>query len=341
MKTAVVILNWNGLKMLEAYLPVVVLHSGSSVDIIVIDNASADGSVEFIKEKFPDIELIQHKENLGFAGGYNEGLKQLEGRYHYYILLNSDVEVSENWIAPNIQFMDKNPSVAVCQPKIMSITNKKCFEHAGAAGGFIDIYGYPFCRGRIFQHVEEDTGQYDSNREIFWASGSCFFIRSTAFHTVGGFDADFFAHMEEIDLCWRLKAQGHNIIYISNTSVYHVGGGSLPRSNPQKTYLNFRNVLLMLLKNLPLKTLYPVLFVKLILDGIAGIKFLAEGDIKDFFAVIRAHKSFYSMFSAFKQKRKDGEQKEVSQIYQASIVFEHFVKRKKRFSQLNIKSPAS
>ncbi len=338
MKTAVVILNWNGEKMLEEFLPNVMLHSTQSAQVIIIDNASSDNSVANVNALYPEIEIIQLKGNTGYAGGYNEGLKHLKNRFEYYVLLNSDVEVTENWIAPIIDFMDSDLSVAACQPKIKDFKNQTHFEHAGAAGGYIDLHGFPFCRGRIFQHIEEDKGQFDENQEIFWASGSCFFVRSSVFHSVDGFDADFFAHMEEIDLCWRLKALGHKIMYIASTSIYHVGGGSLPKSNPKKTYLNFRNVLLMLLKNLPQEKLYFTLFKKMALDGIAGIKFLLEGDFKDLIAVFNSHMSFYASFSKFKKKRAGIKQKEVSQIYQKSVVFEHFVKRKTKFSALDLKA---
>ena len=335
MKTAVVILNWNGKKMLEEFLPNVVNYSSSTAQVIIIDNASSDDSNQFIESKFPDIEIVKLKENLGYAGGYNEGLKHIKGRFEYYVLLNSDVEVTQNWITPIVDFMNGNPDVAACQPKIKDFANKNFFEHAGAAGGYIDKYGFPFCRGRIFQSLEEDKGQFEENAEVFWASGSCFFVRSEIFHELNGFDADFFAHMEEIDLCWRLKSKGHKIVYFANTSIYHVGGGSLPKSNPRKTFLNFRNVLLMLLKNLPSNTLYITIFQKLVFDGIAGIKFLFEGDVKDFFAVIKAHMSFYALFFKFKEKRKLLEQKRVPNIYNKSVVIQHFLKGRNEYGLLD------
>jgi GT2 family glycosyltransferase len=253
MKTAVVILNWNGRNFLETFLPSVLEYSARCADVIVADNASTDDSVAFLQEHYPQIRIIEHPKNGGFSKGYNDALKQIDAEY--YILLNSDVEVTPNWITPVIEMMDADPSIAACQPKLRSFEDRSQFEYAGAAGGFIDAYGYPFCRGRIFDVLEEDRGQYDDACEVFWATGACLFVRADLYHALGGLDEDFFAHMEEIDFCWRLKNNGHKVMYCPDSTVYHVGGGALPKSSPRKTYLNFRNNLALLVKNLPSKRL--------------------------------------------------------------------------------------
>ena len=251
MKVAVVILNWNGKSFLEKFLPSVFACNSSYAEIIVADNASTDDSVSFLKSKYPQIKIIQNSSNGGFAKGYNDALKLVEAEY--YVLLNSDVEVTPNWIDSVIQLMDTDKSIAACQPKIRAFDDKKSFEYAGAGGGFIDKYGYPFCRGRILDTLEEDKGQYNDVREVFWATGACLFVRSECYHKVNGFDEDFFAHMEEIDLCWRLKNLGYKIMYSPNSTVFHVGGGTLNKTSPKKTYLNFRNNLILLCKNHPPK----------------------------------------------------------------------------------------
>lgn len=291
MDVAIVILNWNGKSWLEKFLPNVLLYS-SEASVYVIDNASTDGSVFFLKENFPQVKIINNKENHGFAGGYNEGLKKIDS--DLYCLLNSDVEVTENWLAPVFSLFKNNPKIAALQPKILDYNRRTHFEFAGAGGGFLDNLGFPYCRGRVFENIEADSGQYDDEREIFWASGCCFFVRSKDFWEQNGFDARFFAHQEEIDLCWRLKNAGKKIFYTSKSTVYHVGGGTLNKQSPTKTFLNMRNNLLMLLKNLPLQTLLWVLPTRMILDGFAGIYFGYKNGFAHFIAVLRAHGAFYA-----------------------------------------------
>ncbi len=256
------ILNWNGKHLLGRFLPGIIKHTPPEVDIIVADNASQDDSLLFLKEHFPGIRIIEMKENQGFAGGYNKALESVDA--DYFILLNSDIEVSEAWIEPCISLLDAYPDVAAVQPKIRSLENKAFFEYAGAAGGFLDHFGYPFCRGRIFNHLEKDTGQYDDFGEVFWATGAAMFVRADAFRDAGGFDASFFAHMEEVDLCWRLQNSGYKIFYCPQSVVYHLGGGSLPKANPQKTFYNFRNSLWMLAKQLPPRFFYARLLPRLL-----------------------------------------------------------------------------
>ncbi len=331
-KVAVVILNWNGRSYLEQFLPSVLRNSPDYAQIIVADNASTDDSVSFLKEKYPQIEIIINKENGGYAKGYNDALKLIKAEY--YILLNSDIEVSKNWIEPIIDFMDKKPNVAACQPKILDFHRKTHFEYAGAGGGFIDKYAYPFCRGRIFQELEQDNGQYNNVKEVFWASGACMFVRADIFHKLKGLDNDFFAHMEEIDFCWRAKNNDYQIYYHPESVVYHVGGGTLHKSNPRKTYLNFRNNFFLLYKNLEKNQLFVVFAWRLVLDGVAGLKFLLEGNWRDAIAVIKAHYHFYIAIGSLKKKRKDLKHKKVDQIYQRNIVYEHFIKKIKTFNQL-------
>ena len=333
-KTAVVILNYNGKKFLEDFLPTVIDKSKDVADIWVADNNSSDGSVELLKSDFPEVNLIINKVNGGYATGYNLALKQIEAEY--YILLNSDIEVTDNWIEPVIELMDSDKNIAACQPKILSFYEKDKFEYAGASGGFIDKYGYPFCRGRLFQSLETDTGQYNDAVEVFWASGACMFVRADLFHKHGGLDDDFFAHMEEIDLCWRLKNYGHKIMVCPSSTVFHVGGGTLPKNSPRKTYLNFRNNFSLLYKNLPANRLFQVFALRLLLDGVAGIKFLLEGGFQDFLAVIKAHFYFYRNIGKLRNKRKKLKQGKVSQIYDGNIVVEHYLKRKNRFSDLEM-----
>ena len=293
MKVAVVILNWNGRNYLRQFLPSVISNSGDA-EIIVADNASTDDSCEVLRKEFPAVKQILNKENFGFAGGYNEALRHVQA--DYFVLLNSDVEVTPQWISPVIEMMEKDPSIAACQPKILSHADHASFEYAGAAGGFIDKYGYPFCRGRIFDSLERDNGQYDDARQIFWATGACMFVRASAFRNVQGFDASFFAHMEEIDLCWRMQNAGGKIWYCPASKVYHVGGGTLHKSNPHKTYLNFRNNLLMLYKNLPESEFKKVFFFRRVFDFLAAIKFLfSSGGLKEMKSVLRAHKDFRRM----------------------------------------------
>ncbi len=330
-KVAVVILNYNGLKFLEKFLPILVANTPSGGGgLFVADNASTDDSITFLKSNYPEINLIQIAENQGFAGGYNTALKQIEAEY--YVLLNSDVEVSPNWIEPVINLMESDKMIAACQPKIRSFHQQNLFEYAGAAGGFIDKYGYPFCRGRIFDTCEEDIGQYDDNIETFWATGACMFVRADVYYQLGGLDEEFFAHMEEIDFCWRAKNAGFKVYYCADSTVFHVGGGTLQKSNPRKTFLNYRNGLALLYKNLPANQLFKTLLIRLILDGISGVKLFISGSFSDTWAIIKAHFAFYSWMSKLKKKRQNPEV--VSGIYEKSIVWQYFVKSKKKFSQL-------
>lgn len=329
MKIAVIILNWNGEKLLEQFLPSVVEYSPEAT-IFVADNASKDASVSFIRSNFPSVKIIENKENSGFAGGYNQALIQVDA--DVYALINSDIEVTENWLKPILKTFEKEPKTAIIQPKILNFKNKEYFEYAGAAGGFIDKFGYPFCRGRIFETIEKDKGQYDDDCELLWASGACFFIRSSVYKELHGFDADFFAHQEEIDLCWRAFNKGYKIKYNHQSTVYHVGGATLQHLNPRKTFLNFRNSLLMLTKNLPKSSLFHVLFVRLILDGIAGFRFLIQGNFSHCWAVVRAHFSFYSLFLKNYNKRESFQSKAYYKT--KSIVFSYYVKNGTIFEKL-------
>jgi GT2 family glycosyltransferase len=333
MKTAVVILNWNGKRFLEQFLPALVEHSAMDADIIVADNASTDDSVEFLKKSYPEIRVILNSKNGGFAKGYNDALKQVDATY--YILLNSDIEVTPGWITPVIAMMEQNPEIAACQPKIRSFSDRPKFEYAGAAGGFIDKYGYPFCRGRIFQTLETDTGQYNDACEVFWATGACMFVRADLFHQLGGFDEDFFAHMEEIDFCWRLRNEGYKIMYCPLSTVFHIGGGTLPKASWRKTYLNFRNNFYLLYKNLPEDQLLRVFFFRLLLDGIAAVKFLFQAGFKDFWAVTRAHFSFYRTLPKLNAKRRKMKQRSMVWVYGRNIVSEYYLHGKKYFSSLD------
>jgi GT2 family glycosyltransferase len=331
MKIAVVILNWNGKKLLEQFLPTVIAFSEEAT-IYVADNASTDDSVLFLKNNYPTVQIIQNDYNYGFAKGYNEALKKVSA--DILALINSDIEVTKNWLQPIIKMLQNEPKTAIIQPKILDFKNKEKFEYAGAAGGFIDKYGYPFCRGRIFETLETDTNQYNDTSEIFWASGACFFIRKLVFDDLKGFDEDFYAHQEEIDLCWRAFNKNYVVKYNSESVVYHVGGATLDKSNPIKTFLNFRNSLLMLLKNLPKNKIIPILFVRMILDGLAGIQFLFKGKFSHFFAILKAHFWFYHLISKTLKKRVANQKPKY--YYQKSIVYQYFVKKgivfEKRFN---------
>jgi GT2 family glycosyltransferase len=326
-KVAIVILNYNGQGFLEKFLPSVIQNSQGH-EVIVADNASTDNSVAFLTQNYPAIRLIQLPNNGGFTGGYNEALRQIEATY--YVLLNSDIEVTPNWVDPIIELMDANPNISACQPKMRDYYKPDYFEYAGAAGGYIDWLGYPFCRGRIFDTCEIDNGQYDDAREVFWATGACMFVRADVFHELGGFDTKFFAHMEEIDLCWRMKNAGYQVYYSPASTVYHVGGGTLHKSNPRKTFLNYRNGLAMMYKNLPANQLFTTIFARLVLDGVSGIKFLLAGSFKDIWAILKAHFAFYGMIP----KLKRNSPKQLKDIYPKSIVFEYFLRGKKRFGEL-------
>ena len=328
-KIAVVILNWNGAKLLEQFLPSVVAFSEEAT-IYVADNASTDASIEVIQKQFPSVKIIQNSGNFGFAKGYNEALQFVEEPF--FALVNSDIEVTENWLVPIIEMFENESETAIIQPKILDFKKKTHFEYAGAAGGFIDKFGYPFCRGRIFETIEEDKKQYDDEIPIFWASGACFFIRKEVFRKLNGFDPDFFAHQEEIDLCWRAFNLGFQTKFTYKSTVYHVGGATLQQSNPKKTFLNFRNSLLMLVKNLPKNQLFPILFIRLCLDGLAGIQFLVKGNFSHFFAIIKAHFEFYSIGYQFYKKRTTIQRSDYYKIN--SIVFRYFIKNGKVFEAI-------
>lgn len=336
-KIAVVILNWNGKKYLEQFIPVLIKNSKSdNVWLYVADNGSEDDSVIFLQNNFPEIKIIRLEKNYGFAAGYNLALRKINAEY--YVILNSDVEVSHDWIFPIIQKMDNNKQIAAAMPKIKSFYNKDYFEYAGAAGGFIDKLGYPFCQGRILDTVEKDQGQYNTEREIFWASGACMFVRSDIFHKHGGFDSDFFAHMEEIDLSWRMKNTGYKIMYYPDVKVYHVGGGALPNNSPFKLYLNFRNNLFMLYKNLPKEKLFKTIFIRMILDGVAASVYLLKFSLSSFWAVFRAHISFYKSIQSLNNKRDNLLENNTKSIhneqYPHSIIYDYFIKKQKTFKNL-------
>jgi len=336
-KIAIVILNWNGAKLLQQFLPSVIEFSkGDSTHIVVADNGSTDDSLQIFQNQFPEVKILDLKQNYGFARGYNEALKQINA--DYFVILNSDVEVTAGWLDEPIRLMENDSSVAAVQPKILSYHQKTHFEYAGAAGGFIDRFGYPFCRGRIFNEVEEDRGQYNDSVDIFWATGACMFVRSSQFREAGGFDADFWAHMEEIDLCWRLKNRGYRIVYTSESTVYHVGGGTLSYNNPRKLYLNFRNNLWVLYKNLPPGQLVQILFIRMILDGIAAFKLLAEFNLNGIKSVLKAHYHFYKSLSVLRRKRKlaakDGHYILPPEKLPKSIVFQFYVRKRKRFNEI-------
>lgn len=332
---AVVILNYNGKNWLEKFLPSVVEHSDRS-EIIVVDNGSTDDSIAFLNQKHPTIKTIVLDQNYGFTGGYNRGLEHLN--HPYFVLLNSDIEVTANWLEAPIALLDQNLDVAAVQPKIKSYKNKHMFEHAGAAGGMMDRLGYPFCRGRIFMTAEEDTGQYETEQEVFWATGACLFIRGSLFKSFGGLQEEFFAHMEEIDLCWRLQRAGYRIMYTPHSQVFHVGGGTLAASNPRKTYLNFRNGMALLYINLPNRKLIPIIFSRLILDGIAAIQFTLVGHWRDAWAIFRAHLSFYRRLATWKKARITSSKMSVRDVYastyERSIVWQYFLRNRTEYGKL-------
>lgn len=337
-KTAVVILSWKGADILPLFLPSVVRSAaGEDCCVYVADNGSGDGTLELLERDFPSVRRIALDKNYGFPQGYNLALAQVEAQY--YVLLNSDVEVTPGWLQPLVAYMDAHPRVAACQPKLLSYKHKNLFEYAGAAGGYIDGYGYPFCRGRIFDTVEEDRGQYDEPARLLWATGAALFIRSRDYHEAGGLDSRFFAHMEEIDLCWRLRARDREIVCVPSSVVYHVGGATLSKGNPQKTFLNFRNNLLMLYKNLPPDTLRRVMRVRALLDYVAALKFLVTGHIGDFKAVMRARREYKKMRPSFEEARRENLEKAVAasipQIFSFSLLWQYYVRGKKKFSQIS------
>ncbi len=335
MTAAVVILNWNGRHFLEQYLPGVQLHSQlPGVSVVVADNASTDDSLSYLQQHHPDIQVVTLDKNYGFAEGYNRALQQIEA--DYYVLLNSDVAVTEQWLQPMFDLMQKQSNVAACMPKIKSASDHSYFEYAGAAGGLMDKYGYTFCRGRLFDTVEKDLGQYDTEMEICWATGACCMVRAPLFHQVGGFDKNFYAHMEEVDLCWRWRNEGYSIWYTPEATVYHVGGGTLPQSSPFKLYLNYRNNLLTMYKNLPQKHRKRTLFFRMVLDGISAVYALLKGNTVVLKAVWKAHVAFWKLRPEYHLIRSKALLHYPSGIYQRSIVFQYFVKKRKKYSDIEV-----
>ena len=337
-KVAVAILNWNGHELLKKFLPSVVEYSDiNNVSIYVIDNGSTDGSITFLRAYYPTVKIVLLAQNYGFAGGYNKGLEKIKAEY--YVLLNSDVEVTKGWLEPMLEVLENNKNIAVCQPKLKSYVNRDEFEYAGAAGGFIDKFGFAFCRGRLFNVFEKDVAQYNTKSDIFWATGACLFIRSEIYFNAGGLDNDFFAHMEEIDLCWRILSRGYKIVYEPKSEVFHLGGATLSKTNPHKTFLNFRNNLFLLYKNLPKHNFYQTIFARLILDGIAAIKFLLSFEFRNFWAVFTAHLQFYLSISKLKSKRENNLLLTTTilhtTMYNKSIVADFFYRKKKYFSDLH------
>jgi GT2 family glycosyltransferase len=331
LKTAIVILNWNGKKLLEQFLPSIVRFSSDEAEIYVADNASEDTSISYIKHHFPCVKIIKNTENGGYAKGYNDALQKINA--DIYCLINSDVEVTQNWLNPILTVFNTDENTAIIQPKILAFKDKTNFEYAGAAGGFIDLYGYPYCRGRVFNDIEKDRNQFNDISEIFWASGACFFIRSKVYHQLNGFDEDYFAHQEEIDLCWRTQNIGYRVKYVGNSTVFHVGGATLKETDPQKTFLNFRNSLLNVVKNVPKKWFLFVVFSRLLLDGIAGIKFILELRPIHSLAILKAHFSFYTNFYKFLKKRKVLQKKSNYNLH-TSIVWQYFILGRKKFKDL-------
>lgn len=331
-KTAVVILSWNGRKMLERFLPSVVSNTTGNAEVIVADNGSTDDSLEFMANNYPEVRLIKLDKNYGFAGGYNRALEQVEA--DYFVLLNDDVEVTPHWVEPVVEMLESNKQYAIAQPKLLMYDQRDTFEYAGAAGGFIDKFGYPFCRGRIFNTVEKDQGQYDDPCEIFWASGAAMFVKAEVWNQLGGLDEDFFAHMEEIDFCWRAKNCNYKVVYCPKSKVYHVGGGTLPKSNPQKTYLNFRNNLSMIYKNARQSRLKDAIFLRWILDWVAAFSFLLQGHFGEFHAVFRAHRYFTKNKKHLMHKRRKIWQQKVPCVYHGLLLVDYHLLRKRRFSQL-------
>ena len=342
-KIAIVILNWNGRRMLEQYMPSVLMYSKGDATVIVADNASTDDSLDLLEKQFPEVRIIRFDENWGFAEGYNKALTEVKAEY--YAIMNSDIEVTHHWLTPLIEFMDNHPEVAACQPKLLSMANKEKFEYAGASGGFIDRLGYPFCRGRVFETVENDNGQYDTKAEVMWATGACFVIRSSDFHAVGGFDERFFAHSEEIDLCWRLRLQGRKIYCIPDSHVYHVGGGTLPKGNPMKTYLNFRNNLTMLYKNLPEKDLEHVMRWRWLLDYLAAFQTLiCNGNVGDFRAIYRARRDFKRWkkeYAPIRQQLQSAKTNHDDVRQPFSILWQYYFRQRRTYSALPFQAPKS
>lgn len=336
MKTAVVILNWNGADMMRRFLPSVVRHSGNGAEVIVADNGSTDNSCDVVEREFPTVSLLRLPKNYGFAEGYNKALEKIEAEY--FLLLNSDVEVTPGWLLPLEAYLDAHPEAAACQPKLLSWQQKERFEYAGAAGGFLDRYGYPYCRGRVFGNVEADQGQYDNDCPIFWATGAALMVRSRDWKAAGGLDGRFFAHMEEIDFCWRLRARGRLVACVPQSVVYHLGGGTLPQGNPRKTFLNFRNNLLMLYKNLPERDLRPVMRVRRLLDYLAALQFALSGHVGEAMAVFRARRAFRQIRPSFEAARAANQaaavMEDIPERSRESLLVAYYVKRKRTYAAL-------
>ncbi|MCF6296539.1 MAG: glycosyltransferase family 2 protein [Flavobacteriaceae bacterium] len=333
MKIAIVILNWNGRQLLEKFLPSVVKYSCDDATIYVADNNSDDNSIEFLETAYPEIKIIKNKTNGGYAKGYNDALQHIDA--DVFALVNSDIEVTKDWLKPIIKQFKENKNTAAIQPKLLDYKDKSKFEYAGAAGGFIDFMGYPYCKGRIFSELEIDENQYDDSYDIFWASGACFFIKSAVFHQLNGFDEDYFSHQEEIDLCWRIQNEGYNIQYVGASTVYHVGGATLSEINPHKTFLNFRNSLFNISKNVSKRFLFFVILFRLLLDGLAGAKFLVELKPKHTWAIIKAHFSFYVKLPKMLAKRKNTSLKKTNYYHCFSIVLQHFFLRRNKFRDIH------
>lgn len=334
---AVVILNWNGKKFLQQFLPSLITHTSiPNCRIIVADNASIDGSVDFLTQNFPQIETLVFDKNYGFTGGYNKALAQIEAEY--FVILNSDIEVSSNWLSPLILFLQENKKVAAVQPKILAFHNKQQFEYAGASGGFIDYLGYPYCRGRMLDTVETDLGQYDNPMQVFWATGACMVVRATDFTAAGGFANDFFAHMEEIDLCWRLQQMGKEVWCIPQSTVYHVGGGTLPNKHPFKIFLNHRNSLFMLFRNIPGLRVYFILFVRMLLDGVSAAIYVLQGNPAFLLSVLKSHLAFYKAMPSLRIQRRmiqsTGNAQLPGTMRKESLLWNYFVRKIKKFSDL-------
>lgn len=339
-KVAVVILNWNGSDYLKQFLPSVITYSNNpDYQVWVADNGSTDDSIDVLKRDFPEVHVLQLDKNYGFTGGYNRALAKIKATY--YVLLNSDIEVTENWIDPVITYMDTHDDVAAAMPKLLAYHDKESFEYAGAAGGFIDKWGFPFCRGRVLSEIEKDHGQYNELTEIFWSTGACMFVKAEQYHETGGLDEAFFAHMEEIDLCWRMKNRGYKVVYVPDAMVYHVGGGTLPNNNPRKLFLNYRNNLYLLYKNLPKGKFRHILFIRMLLDGMSAALYLLQGKPSFFMAVPKAHVAFYKSVKSFRKKRKENILKTSHshhlQIFKRSIIFSFFVRKVRKFSDLSPK----
>jgi GT2 family glycosyltransferase len=333
---AVVILNWNGQALLRQFLPSV-LAGSDDARIIVVDNASTDDSLAVLAAEFPTVEILRHAENLGFCGGYNQALQQIQARY--YVLLNSDVAVTPGWLRPLRELLERNPAVAACQPKILAYAAPDTFEYAGAGGGYLDRLGYPFCRGRLFDTLEKDLGQYDDARPVAWATGACMLVRAEAWHALGGLETAFFAHMEEIDLCWRLWNAGRQVWYHGGSAVYHVGGGTLHKSNPRKTYLNFRNGLALVYKNVHPSELTGIMATRLLLDWVAALRFLTQGNTGDARAILRAHRDFFKLRGYWRQKRQPALRQLLTSerpgVYNGSLVWAYFAQKVRTFAQLS------